>query len=351
MTLLIGVTVKAQPILTLNAPLEKQVCQRDEQNQARVPIAGTVQGGAEVIEAKAELTPAATRGEAVGWTVIARDNDMADGTFTGQLVLKAGGWYRLTVRARRGTEILGEAAVNQVGVGEVFITAGQSNSANFGKPRLAAKDGRVVYFDGEHFVPAQDPIPGGCGGGGSVWPIVGDLVAGSQEVPVCFRSATLTWTSSSKWMPGVEHFGFKLYENLVACAKAFPKHGVRAVLWHQGESDSVAGSTAEAYFQRLQTIIESLNQDAGYEIPWFVAQASFYPHTKKAEENEVARGQQLLWSKGIAHKGPVTDDLGDEYRYDGVHFNEKGLITHGQRWFKALAAQYRWQVKDPATQP
>lgn len=256
--------------------------------------------------------------------------------FTGKMSLEAGGWYTVTIRARVDEDVVAESKIVKVGVGDVFITAGQSNSANYGRPRQAAKDDRVVYYNGKNFVLAKDPIPGGCGSGGSVWPVLGDHIVKSQQIPVCFRSASLTWTEVKNWMPGVKCRNLMLYDNLAKCVGEFGKNGVRAVLWHQGESDSLAKTSAETYCSRLKTIIESLNKDAGYEIPWFVAQASFHPGSKEPEEQEVARGQQLLWERGIARKGPVTDDLGTEYRSDGVHFNQLGLTTHGERWFKAL---------------
>ena len=49
--------------------------------------------------------------------------------------MAAGGWYQLTVRARTGSRKTAEQAVDKVGVGEVFVTAGQSNSANFANPQ------------------------------------------------------------------------------------------------------------------------------------------------------------------------------------------------------------------------
>ncbi|MEM7397174.1 MAG: sialate O-acetylesterase, partial [Verrucomicrobiota bacterium] len=142
-----------------------------------------------------------------------------------------------------------------------------------------------------------------------------------------------------------------LYDNLVQCANAFPKGGVRAVLWHQGESDSLARTSAETYCERLKTIIESLNKDAGYTIPWFVARASFHPGSKEPEEQQVAEGQQLLWQRDIAHQGPDTDDLGKEYRSDAVHFNQRGLIAHAERWFKALSAAYNGKSVQKETHP
>jgi len=299
-----------------------------------------MKGGADIIEAKADLYAGAENGESVGWTTIAQGEEIADGKFSARMSLKAGGWYTISIRASRGNDVVGKAAITKVGVGDVFVTAGQSNSANYGKPRQVARDDRVVYFNGKSFVPAKDPIPGACGGGGSVWPVLGDHIAESQQIPVCFRSASLTWTQVKNWMPPET----RLYKNLVKCVGEFETNGVRAVLWHQGESDSLAKTSAETYCDRLKTVIESLNKDAGYEIPWFVAQASFHPGSKEPEEQEVARGQQLLWKREIAHKGPVTDDLGQDYRSDGVHFNQRGLTAHAQRWFKALATEYKWKV-------
>ena len=337
--------VHADSAVSISAPLELQVCQRNDKDQASVVIAGVLSKGADVIEAKADLASGVESGEVVGWTRIAKGKHIANGKFTGRMSLKAGGWYTITVRARRGEEVVGVATIKKVGVGEVFVTAGQSNSANYGRPRQAAKDERVVYFNGKSFVPAKDPIPGGCGGGGSVWPIVGDLVAKSQRVPVCFRSASLTWTEVKNWMPGVKHKKWTLYDNLVKCVGQFPKSGVRAVLWHQGESDSLAKTPATTYCNRLKTIIESLNKDAGYDLRWFVAQASFHPGSKEPEEKEVAKGQQLLWEKDFAKQGPNTDELGQEYRSDRVHFNQKGLSAHAERWWKALAAEYKWKTE------
>jgi hypothetical protein len=339
----------AEDVLTVKSPLELQVNQRNEQNQAKVTISGVVHGTADIIEAQADLNPGTKNGKPIDWTAIATGNEIDEGRFTGQITLEAGGWYTISIRARRGKDVVAESKIMKVGVGEVFITAGQSNSANYGSVKQVAKDDRVVYYDGKNFVPAKDPIPGGCGDKGSVWPILGDLIVTSQQVPVCFRSASLTWTEVKNWMPKITFKKLDLYENLVQCAGEFGKNGVRAVLWHQGESDSLAHTPAETYCSRLKTIIDSLNKDAGYEIPWFVAQASFHPGSKEPQEEEVAKGQQLLWERGIARKGPVTDDLGKQYRSDGVHFNQLGLTTHAERWFNALSAEYKWKANSSKT--
>jgi hypothetical protein len=332
----------AKATLTLTSPVSCQVFQRGKADRADILIEGTVSDNADVIEAKADLAPGAKRGTPAKWVAVTPPGQGVHGKFSGRLMLPAGGWYQVTVRARVGTRMIAEQAMDKVGVGEVFVTAGQSNSANYGNPRQVAQDNRVVYFDGKCFVHAQDPIPGGCGDGGSPWALLGDRIVASQQVPVCFRSASLTWTEVKNWLPP----DTELYKNLLACVKVFGKDGVRAVLWHQGESDTLVKTSAETYCDRMKSIVETLNKDAGYQLPWFVAQASFHPGSQAPEQELVAKGQQLLWAKRICGQGPVTDDLlGAEYRHDGVHFNQKGLAKHAERWFDALSRSLKWKTR------
>lgn len=333
--------------LSLTSPVSCQVFQRGKADQAAILIEGTLAETADVIEAKADLAPGAKLGTPTKWVAVTPPGRKVAGKFSVCLTLPAGGWYQVTLRARAGDRMLAQQTVDKVGVGEVFVTAGQSNSANFGNPRQVAQDERVVYFDGKSFVHAQDPIPGGCGGGGSPWALLGDRIAASQQTPVCFRSASLNWTEVAAWLPP----DTVLYKNLSSCVKAFGKDGVRAVLWHQGESDTLVRTSAETYCERVKTIVEALNKDVGYQLPWLVAQASFHPGSQAPEQELVAKGQQLLWTRKICFQGPLTDDLlGPEYRHDGVHFNQKGLAKHAERWYDALSKAFNWKATGTKTE-
>ena len=54
----------------------------------------------------------------------------------------------------------------------------------------------------------------------------------------------------------------------------------------------------------------------------------------------------MLWAMKVCGRGPVTDDLlGPEYRHDGVHFNQKGLAKHAERWFDALSRSLKWKTR------
>lgn len=327
--------------IKLTSPLVRQVFQRDAQEQGSVRIEGQVPAATTKIEVRAELDPEATRGHAMEWTVVARDKQIVGGAFAVTLTLKTGGWYQLRVRACDRDRVMAEAVVEKVGVGEVFITAGQSNSANAGEPPQNAQDDRVVYFNGRTFVEAKDPIPGSFGEGGSPWPILGDLLVRTTQAPVCFRSVSLHWARAEAWRPDAQQKEWPYYTTMIERTRWFGLHGVRGVLWHQGEDDASAGTSAEQYAQDLGAVIQSMRQDLGYRIDWFVAAASYSEHGSRAREAEVVRGQKLLWTRGIALRGPDTNDLGPKYRArDGGHFGPLGLRTHAERWYASLCSQY-----------
>ena len=54
--------------------------------------------------------------------------------------------------------VVNQRTVERVGVGEVFVIAGQSNSANYGNPTLSAADDRVSTFNLSNWRHADDPL-------------------------------------------------------------------------------------------------------------------------------------------------------------------------------------------------
>jgi hypothetical protein len=97
----------------------------------------------------------------------------------------------------------------------------------------------------------------------------------------------------------------------------------------------------------MATIISSLDQDLGWKLPWMVAQAAWGPNPAvyhKDIEAQVRAGQALLWKRGVALQGPLTDDLtGPPWRSGlqgrGIHFSDIGLHVHAERWYTHLMAE------------
>ena len=111
------------------------------------------------------------------------------------------------------------------------------------------------------------------------------------------------------------------------------------MLWHQGESDAGQARSGypasvqisgDQYRQFMEKLIRASRTRAGWEIPWFVAEATYHSEQDPADE-EFRAAQRALWQSKIALEGPDTDALRKEYRA-GVHFNAKGLQAHGHLW-------------------
>ncbi len=81
-------------------------------------------------------------------------------------------------------------------------------------------------------------------------------------------------------------------------------------------------------------LIRASRKEAGWDFPWFVAQATY--HTPDDPSCPPIRdAQRSLWQDGLAIEGPDTDTLTAPYRQNGgkgTHFNDAGLKAHGLLW-------------------
>ena len=342
--------------MTLTTPLEYQVTQRSSRTKGKLVITGTL----------AEVPPKDTTLEArLGTGPWQRLKPKFDGVaFTATLDAPAGGWYRLDVRMTRAGVVLREAAVEHVGVGEVFVVAGQSNSANHGEEKQSTQTGSVATFDGTRWQLANDPQPGASGGGGSFLPPFGDAIARRFKVPVGFIACGIGASSVREWLPqgstfpnpptlesrvqkradGLWECKGEAFAVLISRLSPLGPRGFRAVLWHQGESDAnqkdptrtLAGNLYHDYLAKL---IRDSRRAIGWDVPWFVAQVSYHvPGDESSPEFRAA--QAPLWKEKLDLEGPDSDALKSEWREaggNGVHFSGPGLREHAKRWVEKVA--------------
>lgn len=227
-----------------------------------------------------------------------------------------------------------------VGVGEVFLVAGQSNSVScdLSGGRHASDTGLVSVNDmkGELSVKRADDAepdvetfvftgPGRAITTNVAWMRLGDLLADSRHVPVMFVNVARNATSTECWKPD----GGPCWPLL---AKALASRAYRAVLWQQGESDVMSGMTMEASLVNMTALIEAGRQIAP-GIPWFVAHNSLKNGTPYDDQG-VRRAQSAVVAKGLACAGPDTDVIRDHPGWVGVaDFGGEGLTHHGDLWF------------------
>jgi serine/threonine protein kinase len=328
---LTGVRPALATDLTLDAPMDYQVFQRKTRVQGAITIRGRVRADFDRLEVR--TTGKSLQGPiSEQWRALPAE---AKGrSFEASVPTPAGGWYKVAVRALKDGKVIGEMAVDHVGVGEVFIGAGQSNSTNCGQEKLQQKSGMVSSFSGTGWRPGDDPQPGvhDNTAGGSYWPAFGDAMFEEYGVPIGIASTGHSGTSVNEWAPGGE-----LCRWTSARMKQFGPNGFRAVLWHQGESDF--GLAPDEYARKMTALIRETQRVVGWEAPWFVAQVSYHNPNQVTFPNPRA-GQKKLWEAGVALEGPDTDTLTGDNRDEGgkgIHFSPKGLRAHGKMWAEKVA--------------
>lgn len=344
--------------IVLSSPADFQVFQRQTVAEGRIIVEGTLEfpGHAaltniDTIEAR--LIDSASTGQ---WTTLPFDNRVRG--FRGELPCPARGWFRLELRLVGRGQVVLSTTIEHVGVGEIFLVAGQSNSANHGEGRQKPKSPLVVAFGNGVWQQAGDPEPGASGKGGSFMPAFGDAMVEKLHVPIAVVPLGVGSTSVREWLPKGDAVAApsdtgrnlvcvasnrwlctgELFNHIVQAETILGTNGFRAVLWHQGESDSHEAPdrqiTPQQYRQYLQRIIETTRAAAGWRVPWFIAQVSYHSPEDRGSP-ELRAAQLSLATDGIAFAGPNTDTLGPAFRQDngrGIHLNPAGLQRHGQMW-------------------
>lgn len=252
--------------------------------------------------------------------------------------IPAGGWYRLELRRSGAAVVL--ASVEPVGVGEVFLIAGQSYAANCNDERLKVEEPqkRVACLDPKTGVwrVADDPQPGASNykNGGTIWPAFGDGLAQQLKVPVGFANVAWQGTASAQWMPGQ-----KLNKAMVGAAAKLGRF--RAVLWQQGESDVMAGVTTDQYVANIIAIRGVLARECGFEFPWLPAKSTIHPtvYNNPKQEAVIRKAVDRLWKTKGFLPGPDTDTLTGENRggpSSCEHFSAIGQRNAAAMWMEAV---------------
>jgi lysophospholipase L1-like esterase len=364
--------------IKLTSPQERAVYQRDGSGFSKVTIAGNYQKQVDRLEYRLDpIQP--DQGETKDWTIL--KNLPLNGNFNVVVTVRQG-WYKLTVRGILNGQILGDAGVvNRMGVGEVFVIAGQSNAQGVnGIGGIKANDDRVnCYnkindnsFGGTFNITLSDfakldentPIaPRGVNPW--CWGRLGDLLANRLKVPIMFFNVALEGTKSEAWaitanggtafnpfLSGTIYQNGLPYRNMSDVLHYFvPQLGVRAVLWCQGESDNYILSSkqnisATTYKNNLQTVINKTRSETGKAISWVVSLTSATtPNNcpvsicRTAEiNNDVIEGQKAVinTANNNVFQGPSTDIIQNPTRPDGVHFSGVGLSILADEWNNSL---------------
>ncbi len=170
----------------------------------------------------------------------------------------------------------------------------------------------------------------------SPWPKLGDFLAAELDVPIAFVPVGVGSSTVSPWTPSANDH----YPHLRNAVEHFGPHGFKAVLWHQGETDSFNRTSKSAYGADLEAVIAQSRVDAGWNLRWYVALVSHI--IQGGSPDIIAAQQQVIDADSNVFVGAATDVLvgtdenADVYRTDGTHFSAVGLTAHARLWFDAI---------------
>ena len=213
----------------------------------------------------------------------------------------------------------------------IFITYGQSNSANSGENNNLYSSKYNVYmtYKGDIYN-YKDPSIGAQGFGSSTWGLLGEkLIKRSNG-----RIKNVFFTNTGVGGQNIESLisDEKEYLNyfLKEVRTTIDKFGkIDAVLFHHGESNN---NNTDLYYDSFSTLIDSINNITN--IPIYLSQASYCENI--FSEKLIAIQNKLIIDKELVLRGPNTDSLRDGYRYDDCHFNSRGLSKLSELWHQSI---------------
>jgi hypothetical protein len=381
--------------VTITYPSDRVIFQRDNSNHATITVAGYFDECMDQVEArlvpikshpdKPELGEPSPAGG--GWTTI--QITAACGNFYGYMTA-SGGWYQLQVRGIKAGKTTATGNVEHVGIGEVFLIAGQSNASGGDQNKsgpgamedaVSSVNFRVSFDNYETFrVPcpeythlSETTKTAPFGNYAWCWGQFADRLVDKLKVPVMIFNAGWSATGIENWRQSIPADGITCawygtpypagfpFGNLrIALNNYIAQSGIRAVLWHQGETDNFVQTSRSKYRSDLKAIIQETRDLSGKpDLAWVVARASRYTYTREgnaepgsytsdsitAAQNDLIGNNTTGYDQSykIRHvfEGPATDDYWDSrYRNDQVHFAGDGLDSLAKFWVSKLTADF-----------
>jgi hypothetical protein len=235
----------------------------------------------------------------------------------------------LTIPDTIREEVNCQAVLN--GTTMVALSIGQSNAANLGESIMKAPEGVYNFHDGKCFK-AVDPMLGASGTSGSVWTRLGKkLITEEHYDSVLFITISQSGSSVAQWTPDRE-FGQLLLDTINQVRNSGLE--ITHILWHQGEADNHLKRDKERYKSLFNEMVLSI-RNTGVAAPIFVSIASKGKDFPASNEIQTAQ-HELVDQSLLVLRGPDTDQLGNEYRRDECHFNDKGLDVFAALWMEII---------------
>jgi hypothetical protein len=177
---------------------------------------------------------------------------------------------------------------------------------------------------------AKDPFEWADCSSGSMWmPLGKKLIDAGVARKVVFMPIGVSGTSVQAWQEGGVAFA-----KLNRALEIINQRGIEFdfAFWHQGSANS--GTPADVYTESLSAVVGYVNRNVKIA-RWLIAVHSRCggPADLSIEAAQLAFGN----APGLGrYLGPNTNLLGDDYRSDRCHLNEKGQEAMASMWLDSI---------------
>lgn len=320
--------------ITITTPVNYQTFQRDDNDLADIAITGTYTGGpAQTIEA---------RFAGGAWTTI--DSDVTGGTFSGTLANQSAGQGDLEVRFSSNTAITDSSTY--VGIGDIFVVAGQSNASGRGDNNQSYSHATLratLFGNDDVWKNLTDPHDRNSGqidavssdalAGGSFPPLLATYFLENEGVPVAFIPVAMGGTEIESWVPGGD-----LYNSMERRVNAVGGN-IKAVLWFQGESDSSLAESS-GYVDQLNELVDSIATDFN-GAKTVIGMLGSATSTGEGRSYVRIAQKEVIETNINAIQGPAMYDVNIDNGCDGTHFcGDEDLAIFAERWWLALDKEF-----------
>ncbi len=389
--------------LQLTYPVYQGVYQRNTSDNADIPVSGQVFGFPTSTPGTYKIECITNRLDANGVVISGTSsttlitNNTLKGYFNGS-INRSKGWYSLQVKFTFNATGYNSVTSSKFGVGDVFVIAGQSNGQGIPAPWDYPSTVLVpewIVGNNEDWNcrkefenrPSMTKIDGAnriSPTGNSSWcyGILGQKISvANGGMPVAFFNCAYGGSSVLNWKESADGSGTLHPYNTQAPNYVTPSQycnnsnpyvadpqfigqpylsfkntlnwyvqlfGVRAVLWHQGESDADNNTTvsvskfASTYTSNLNYVISKSREHSSIpNLSWMVANVSFTKGNKSGgttadvNASQVLQGQVNATNGATVKIGPLTDKyLGSSTAIhrdiiDQTHFREGTSYNNG----------------------
>ncbi|HEY3331634.1 MAG TPA: sialate O-acetylesterase [Capsulimonadaceae bacterium] len=255
-------------VTIVNGPSDWQIIQQNESGHGRIELSGTWRsndGNPGVVEVRVAFeNTSASVTSALHWRPVQTNND---GTWTATIgEVPAGGLYRLETRLNNAERSRADWSQRGdvrhfIGVGDLWVIAGQSNSAGYGRgpyndpPEFGihmlrnSMEWSIATQPMNESTDSKHPVNSeGSTCGHSPYLNFARVLKQHLDYPIGLIQTSLGGSPLHAWNP-TEPGEAVLYHNMVECVKA-AGGTAKGVVWYQGESDC-GGENAITYADRF----------------------------------------------------------------------------------------------------